>query len=438
MPRVSFVLFIALWGKMLQIRLLGGFSIQNDVMPLTAFHSERLQALLAYLILHRDAPIPRQQLAYTFWADTSDSQARTNLRTLLARFRDALPNADEFVTFDAQTIQWRADAAFQCDVIEFQKLTTSDGQQTADNGEFARHLSSGIQLYRGDLLPTCYDEWIIPAREALREKYHDALEQLRALYERDRAFPRALEIAQRLLQADSLREEAYQHVMRLQLAQGERTNALRTYHACATMLRDEFGIDPTAETRALYLALLRVDDQAERDAQTPRGQAPLIGRDAEWARLADAWERAGQGKTHCVLLAGEAGIGKTRLAEDFAAWATRQEIVTLMARGYENTQTSAFAPIVEWLRHDAVRQNFKNLERATLVEISRVAPSLRAEFPDLPEPQPITEAWQRTRLFDALARALLGNHSPRVLFLDDAQWCDAETLLENLKARMEM
>jgi len=174
--------------------------------------------------------------------------------------------------------------------------------------------------------------------------------------------------------------------------------------------------------------LLRVDDQAERDAQTPRGQAPLIGRDAEWARLADAWERAGQGKTHCVLLAGEAGIGKTRLAEDFAAWATRQEIVTLVARGYANMQTSAFAPIVEWLRHDAVRQNFKTLERATLAEISRVAPSLRAEFPDLPEPQPITEAWQRTRLFDALARALLGNHSPRVLFLDDAQWCDAETL----------
>lgn len=415
---------------MLHIRLLGGFAIQNDAMPLTGFHSERLQALVAYLILHCDAPMTRQQLAFTFWADTTDAQARTNLRTLLARFRDALPNADEFVSFAPQTVQWRADAAFHCDVVEFQNARAAAFQHQRA-GEMAREMDAlerAVKTYAGDLLPSCYDDWILPERETLRQEWHAALERLVARHEANRAYARALEYAQRLLRADPLREEAYARVMRLELERGERTSALRTYHACATMLRDEFGIDPAAETRALYLQLLRVD-QVDADAQTtPRGQAPLIGRDAEWARLLDAWERAAQGQIHFVLLAGEAGIGKTRLAEDFAAWAARQEIVTLTARGYENTQTSAFAPLAEWLRHDAVRQNFKNLERAILVEISRIAPSLRAEFPDLPEPSPIAEAWQRTRLFDALARALLSAPAPRILFLDDAQWCDAETL----------
>ncbi|TAH52273.1 MAG: hypothetical protein EYC68_08205 [Chloroflexota bacterium] len=415
---------------MLHIRLLGGFAIQNDAMPLTGFHSERLQALLAYLVLHRDAPMTRQQLAYTFWADTTDAQARTNLRTLLARFRDALSNADEFVCFAPQTIQWRADAAFHCDVIEFQNARAAalEHQRAGETAREMDALERAVKTYAGDLLPSCYDDWILPERETLRQEWHAALENLVARHEANRAYARALEYAQHLLRADPLREEAYARVMRLELERGERTSALRAYHACATMLRDEFGIDPAAETRALYLQLLRVD-QANADAQTtPRGQAPLIGRDAEWARLLDAWERAAQGQTHFVLLAGEAGIGKTRLAEDFAAWAARQEIVTLTARGYENTQTSAFAPLAEWLRHDAVRQNFKNLERAILVEISRIAPSLRAEFSDLPEPPPITEAWQRQRLFEALARALLSAPAPRVLFLDDAQWCDAETL----------
>jgi len=251
MPRVSFVLFIALWGKMLQIRLLGGFSIQNDVMPLTAFHSERL-------ILHRDAPIPRQQLAYTFWADTSDSQARTNLRTLLARFRDALPNADEFVSFAPQTIQWRADAAFHCDVIEFQNARAAalEHQRAGETTREIDALERAVKTYAGDLLPSCYDDWILAERETLRQEWHAALERLVTRHEANRAYARALEYAQRLLRADPLREEAYARVMRLELTRGERTSALRTYHACATMLRDAMNLEltrPLKRARCIWL-----------------------------------------------------------------------------------------------------------------------------------------------------------------------------------------
>ena len=79
---------------MLRIQLFGSFQITDDEKPLSRVQSDRLQALLAYLVLHRDRPLSRQQLAVTFWPDTTDAQARTNLRTLITRLREALPDAD--------------------------------------------------------------------------------------------------------------------------------------------------------------------------------------------------------------------------------------------------------------------------------------------------------------------------------------------------------
>jgi DNA-binding SARP family transcriptional activator len=82
---------------MLRIQLFGSFQVRIDDKPLTRLQTDRLQALLAYLVLHRDQPLSRQQLAVTFWPDTTDVQARTNLRTLLARLRETLPDADQFL-----------------------------------------------------------------------------------------------------------------------------------------------------------------------------------------------------------------------------------------------------------------------------------------------------------------------------------------------------
>jgi len=106
---------------MLRIQLFGSFQITDDEKPLTRLQSERLQALLAYLVLRRDQPLSRQQLAVTFWPDTTDAQARTNLRTLMARLREALPEAERCLTVDAQSLQWRSDAPCAIDVIEFEQ-----------------------------------------------------------------------------------------------------------------------------------------------------------------------------------------------------------------------------------------------------------------------------------------------------------------------------
>src|SRR5262245_7826206 len=100
----------------LHIQLLGGFRLDIDTTPVTTFDHPRLQALLAYLVLHRSTPQSRAHLAFLLWPDSTEAQARTNLRTLLHRLRQALPDADSFLHVDAQVAQWRLDAPWRLDV----------------------------------------------------------------------------------------------------------------------------------------------------------------------------------------------------------------------------------------------------------------------------------------------------------------------------------
>ena len=90
---------------MLSISLLGDFCIRHDDVPVTDLDTPRLQSLLAYLLLHRDAPQPRAHMAFLFWPDTTEAQARTNLRYLLHHLRRALPNADSYLATSVQTLQ---------------------------------------------------------------------------------------------------------------------------------------------------------------------------------------------------------------------------------------------------------------------------------------------------------------------------------------------
>jgi DNA-binding SARP family transcriptional activator len=104
----------------LQIQLFGDFRLVNDDTPVMSVNTNRLQSLIAYLVLHRDAPQPRQRLAFLFWPDSTDSQARTNLRHLLHDLRSALPQSDQYLSIDAHMLQWQADAPFILDVAEFE------------------------------------------------------------------------------------------------------------------------------------------------------------------------------------------------------------------------------------------------------------------------------------------------------------------------------
>ena len=76
-------------------------------------------------------------------------------------------------------------------------------------------LEKAVALYKGELLPSCYDDWIIPPREGLRQAYLGTLERLVQMLEEQREYPAAIRYGQRLLQHDPLHESTYRHLMRL-------------------------------------------------------------------------------------------------------------------------------------------------------------------------------------------------------------------------------
>jgi DNA-binding SARP family transcriptional activator len=417
----------------LHIHLLGEFLLISGDTPVTTIDWPRLQSLLAYLLLHRNAPQSRTHLAFLLWPDSTEEQAHTNLRHLVYRLRRALPNVNSYLHANKQTLHWYPDVPWTLDVADFERAIADADQAERSGDQAAMRLAveEAVKLYRGDLLPGAYEEWLLPERERLRQQFLDVLERLVLLLEKERQYQDAIRLAQRLLRHDPLHEATYRHLMRLYAGSGDRATALRTYHTCVTVLERELAMEPTPPTQEAYQRLLQKDTSSIPPAIPATvlvGVAPLVGRQPEWVQLQDTWQRTLAGQQGMVVLSGEAGIGKTRLAEEFLAWVDRQGIVTASASCYPAEGALAYAPLATWLRSDTIKPALAALADTWLTEVARFVPEVLGERPDLPHPGPLLEGWQRQRLFEALARAILGVRQPLLLLLEDLQWCDRETL----------
>ncbi len=156
----------------LYVRLFGTFVVTYHGEIVRFSHSPRLQSLLAYLILHPNTPHSRQQLAYLFWPDSTNSQARTNLRKLLFQLRNALPLVETFLHDDEYSVQWNVASPYTTDVAEVDALVLLTDQRFLSLEENVRLL----QLVQGKLLPNCYDDWIIPLRQKYSRQVQRSLE----------------------------------------------------------------------------------------------------------------------------------------------------------------------------------------------------------------------------------------------------------------------
>jgi len=420
----------------LRIHLLGDFLLVSGDNPVTTVHVPRLQSLLAYLVLHRTAPQARSHLAFLLWPDSTEAQAHVNLRKALHHLRQVLPDAGHFLHVDRQSLQWqpsRSEAPWTLDVQDFEQAITSSEQaeQAHDTKTMRQAFAQAVQLYRGDLLPSCYDEWILPERDRLHQLFLQASARLIVFLEEERDYDAAIKVAQRLLLHDPLQEATYRQLMRFYALRGDRAAALRVYHTCVTILERELGAEPSESTYQVYESLLQLDSSAQprTGPLSLRGaNAPLIGRQLEWGHLQAAWRKAATGHPHMVVLSGEAGIGKTRLAEELVAWVSRQGLSTASARCYAAEGRLAYAPVTAWFHADTIRASLSTLDDVWLTEVARLAPDLLTQRPNLPRPVPMMEGWQRQHFFEALARAVLSARQPLLLMLDDLQRCDNETL----------
>src|ERR671910_2798102 len=105
----------------LSIRLFGALDLRYGDRSLSPLASARAETLLAYLVLHRDTPQSRQHLAFVLWPDSSEAQARTNLRHVLHNLRRALPDADRFIDVGPRTLRWCPEVPVWLDVAAFEQ-----------------------------------------------------------------------------------------------------------------------------------------------------------------------------------------------------------------------------------------------------------------------------------------------------------------------------
>lgn len=412
----------------LSIRLFGDLEVQLGGQQLPRLESARARSLLAFLLLHRDAPQPRQRLAFLLWPDSTEAQARTNLRHLLHTLRQASPELDRFLEVTAQTLRWRGDGSSWIDVAAF------DAAQAAADapGVTARHereaLRASIDLYRGDLLDGCYDEWVLDVRDRFRERYLSHLQRLAEALAADGEHGEAIRVARELQRHDPLREDTTRFLMRAHLAAGDRAAAVRTFHECASTLRRELGVDPSRETLSAYADLTATDPGDATDGPPVRmSESPLVGRDREWAEMIAHWRTAESGGPQLLLLTGEPGVGKTRLLDEFAASCAHEGALVATARSYSIEGNLGFDATISWLRCPEVVAALHRMELSDRAVLSRLLPDL-LDISGAPALQELDASEDRRRLFETLAKVFIAVDRAVLLVADDVQWCDEQTV----------
>lgn len=373
---------------MLEVRVLGGFGLLYQGQEIETLRPGRAQSLLVYLLLHRDAPQPRSRIAADFWPDTTEAQARTNLRREIHALRKALPESDEFLLVESQVVQWKGRAAWEADLARFQAALGEGDFETA------------VGCYGGELLPGCYEEWLLPHRERLHADYCQALERFAEEREDRGDHAGALVALRTLVAAEPLREELYRQMMGVCLRAGDRAQLAAIYRECQQVLMRELELEPDPETQEFYQ---RAIEAPTTDRQVDSKTPPLLGREQEW-RVALRWLDNGlrEGFGELLLVTGEPGIGKTRLLEELKAETEVRGGLVVAGRGFEAEQIRAYGP---WL--DAFKQ--ANLLR----------------------PERVIESGDRSELFDPVVshiRRLAEERTGLLLVFDDLHWFDEASL----------
>ncbi|MCB0116023.1 MAG: AAA family ATPase, partial [Caldilineaceae bacterium] len=415
---------------MFQITLFGGFQLSYRRQAVDFAHRPRLQSLLAYLALNRHAPQSRIEIIHALWPDAAEDRGRNRLRNLLYHLRKVLPAWETLLDVGPTTFGWRSDAPAELDIARFDTQLALAAAED-DPQRQASHLTAAVDCYAGDLFPSCVDEWIAAPRALFRNRLLDVFGRLIDLTEARQDWDAARQHAEHLLAHDPLHEATYRRIMQLQARKGDTDGIERTFARCRDLLAHELDVAPDAATQSIYAQLTASTASswtARRQAQMADKPKNLVGRAAEWASLQHTWQQVQDGDSRLIVVQGEAGIGKTRLCQDFRHWVAQDHTLVATANCYAVEGTLAFAPVAEWLRAEPFRQSLTSLEDEWLAPIARLRPELKAHLRHASVSTPVEERLHRQQFFHALALALLGHSRPVLLCLDDLQWCDQETL----------
>jgi DNA-binding SARP family transcriptional activator len=424
----------------LRISLLGAPVAEVDGDPL-AVDTRKATALLAYLAVEGRGS-RRDSLAGLLWPDYGPDQARGALRRTLSSLKRGL--GGRWLVTDRNAIQLASDEVW-LDVAEFTLLAQVVGTHGHSPGaacdDCRAALERAAELYRGDFMEGFslrdspeFDDWQMRRTDEFQRTLSEVLERLVENLADGGELVRAAERARRWLSIDPLHEPAHRWLMHLYALQGRRSDALRQYRQCVSILDAELGVGPLPETTELYNAIL--SDSAGVSVYEPPAEPvreavpgiPLVGREPERIALREAIERAAN-TGQLVILEGEAGVGKSRLAEDLLQTAARGGSQVVVARCYEDETELPYSPIAEALRALAANAALNDrVGSLNLSESARLVPQLAASAS---EPPRLEGPGAQQRFLDGVADTIfggLGGSPPGVLFMDDVHWADEASI----------
>lgn len=410
-----------------------------DGTPLPALYGSKCLALLTFLALER-RPHAREELAALLWGDCAEDAARASLRQSLHRLHAALGDG---LMLRRQTVELTVPATG--DVLRF--LETVDAEPRVAAGIDVSRFLAGFSVRHAP----AFDDWAADTRRALLRRAEHAFATLARAAMEASHWEKAAEWAERRLQLEPLSDEAVAVRLEALYCAGDRGAALADFAGYRERLRRELGCAPS---RALLELARRIEHDGVR-TPVPRPSAPvespaealvfaspLIGREEPWRGLIAAWmglQQEGIGRV--VLVEGEAGEGKSRLAEEFLRWAAVGGGTVLRGRCYDAHDGVPYGPVVEALRGALDAPGLAGTAPEWLAEAMRLLPELRQRFPAIAAPAAPDEAGARGRLFEGIAQVVLALSAERpVAFaLDDLHWGDAGscTLLHFLVRRLE-
>jgi predicted ATPase/DNA-binding SARP family transcriptional activator len=243
------------------------------------------------------------------WPDSSDQNARKNLRQALWRLRKAI--GDHYLLIDSNSLAFNSSSDHWLDIAQLEDEAEQD-------------LESIVSVYEGELLPGFYNDWVLLERDRLAASFERKMHRLLNQFLQEKRWMEVLEWAERWIAQGLAPEAAYRALMRAHAAMGELSKVEVAYQRCTKSLQHDLGVDPSEETKRLYRQLLASEKIstahiAERVLEMSATESGLgllpaqvtafIGRVKELVEIKDLLSG-----TRLISITGPGGIGKTRLA----------------------------------------------------------------------------------------------------------------------------